>query len=112
MGMVNPLKQFDVCLVTLDPTIGAEIRKTRPCLVISPDSMNLSRLKTIIVAPMTSKIREYLPTRINLIFQRKKGQVALDQLRAIDRGRIISILGNINQKERTEVSRILQIMFS
>lgn len=111
MGVVNSLKQFDVCLIDLNPTVGAEIRKVRPCLVISPDSINLSRLKTIIVAPMTTKIREHFPTRINIIFQHRKGQVALDQLRAIDRGRIINILGAINQKEKIEVSRILQILF-
>jgi mRNA interferase MazF len=106
------LKRFDVCLINLDPTMGAEIRKTRPCLIISPDSMNLSRLRTVIIAPMTSQIREHFPTRVNVLFQRKKGQIVLDQLRTIDRTRIIKNLGIIHPKEKEEVLRILQIMFS
>lgn len=107
------VKRFDVCLVSLDPTKGSELQKTRPCLVISPDSMNLSKLNTVIIAPMTSVIREQFPTRVNLEFKNKKGQVALDQIRNIDRSRIIKMLGSIHsQKVRSHVLQILQTMFS
>lgn len=74
---VVSVERFDVCLITLDPTVGSELQKTRPCLVISPDTMNLSRLSTIIIAPMTSTIREGFPTRVRIEFQGKKGHVAL-----------------------------------
>ena len=70
------LKRFDICLVNLDPTIGSEMKKKRPVVIISPDSMNLSRLKTIIVAPMTSRVRDDFPTRVTLNFNNKKGQIA------------------------------------
>ena len=79
------LKRFDICLVNLDPTIGSEMKKKRPVVIISPDSMNLSRLKTIIVAPMTSTVRDGFPTRVTLNFNNKIGQIALDQVRSIDR---------------------------
>lgn len=105
------LKRFDVCLVNLDPTPGSEIKKTRPVVVVSPDSMNKSRLKTIIVAPMTSSIRDHFPTRVNVNFKKKKGQIALDQIRAIDRIRIIKVMGSINAEEENKVLEILSIMF-
>lgn len=106
------IKRFDICLVTLDPTTGSELQKTRPCLVISPNSMNESRLKTIIIAPMTSTIRQQLPTRVDIIFQAKQGQIALDQLRVIDRARVIKVLGAIQVlKIRDNVLQILQNMF-
>ncbi len=110
--MVEP-KRFDICLVTLDPTVGSELQKTRPCLVISPDSMNLSRLKTTLIAPMTSTIKEPFPTRVTLEFQGKKGQIALDQLRVIDRSRIIKVVGSITKtKTSQQVLQILQEMFT
>ena len=103
---VTAIKRFDVCLVSLEP------QKTRPCLVISPDNMNLSRLKTIIVAPLTSVIRHQFPSRVDLEFQGKNGQVALDQLRVIDRVRVVKVLGNItNQKVKNNVLQVLQVMF-
>ena len=105
------LKRFDVFLVNLDPTLGSEIRKTRPAVVISPDSMNLSRLKTVIIAPMTSTIKENFPTRVNTEFKDKKGQVALDQLRAIDRSRLIQKLGCIDKKTQLNLLTLLTIMF-
>ncbi|WP_199741651.1 type II toxin-antitoxin system PemK/MazF family toxin [Legionella sp. km535] len=83
------IKRFDVFLVNLDPTIGSEIKKTRPAVIISPDSMNLSRLKSVIIAPMISTIKDNFPTRILTKFKDKKGQIALDQLRSIDRTRIV-----------------------
>src|SRR5688572_22405670 len=95
---VVKIKRFDVCLVGLDPTVGSEFKKTRPCLIISPDSMNLSKLKTIIIAPLTTTIHSY-PTRVTLEFQNKMGQVAFDQLRTIDRSRIIKVLGTIHSQK-------------
>ena len=108
--MVN-IKRFDIVLVTLDPTVGSEIKKTRPAVIISPDSMNLSRLKTVIIAPMTSTIKENFPTRIITEFKGKKGQVALDQLRAIDRIRLIQKLGVINKETQLALLNTLIIMF-
>jgi mRNA interferase MazF len=106
-------KRFDVVLVKLDPTQGSELKKTRPCLIISPDSMNESRLATLIVAPLTSKVHLGYPTRILTVFQDKKGQVALDQLRVIDRSRIVKIVGNISNKFFQEtILNTLQLMFS
>jgi len=104
------LKRFDVCLVKLDPTVGSEIKKTRPAVVISPDSMNLSRLKTIIIAPMTSILHEDFPTRVSVIFKSKKGEIALDQLRAIDRSRIVKNLGCIPQQTQKDILNLLEIM--
>ena len=77
------VKRFDVYLVNLDPTIGKEIKKTRPCLIISPDEMNRF-ISTVLVAPMTTKGRDY-PTRISCKFQRRSGQVVLDQIRTVDK---------------------------
>jgi mRNA interferase MazF len=112
MDMVKlKLKRFDVCLVNLDPTIGSEIKKTRPAVIISPDAMNVSRLKTVIVAPMTSKVREDFPTRVNTFFNNKAGQVALDQIRAIDRTRIIKKIGQVDEDTRETILKTLSIMF-
>lgn len=110
MGMVD-YKRFDIVLVSLDPSLGTEIQKTRPCLIISPNEMN-KFLKTIIVAPMTTVLRDY-PSRILLDFQEKRGNVVLDQIRAIDKSRIISKLGKIdNNQKQKEVLDILQEMFA
>ncbi len=110
MDMVK-LKRFEIFLVNLDPTVGSEIKKTRPIVIISPDSMNLSRLKTVIIAPMTSTIKENFPTRIDIAFQDKKGQVALDQLRAIDRSRLIKKLGFLDNEAQLNIRNTLTIMF-
>lgn len=83
--------RFDVWLVNLDPTIGSEIKKTRPALVVSPDEMN-AHIATVIIAPMTTKGRDY-PTRVPCVFQGKSGQVVLDQLRTVDRLRLVKKLG-------------------
>ena len=108
--MVSPTpKQDEVWLVTLDPTHGAEIRKTRPCLVVSPDEMN-GYLQTIIVAPMTTVMRPY-PTRVPLRFQGKSGQAALDQLRAVDRQRLVRKLGTISANTARQASEVLVEMF-
>jgi mRNA interferase MazF len=100
----------EVWLVSLDPATGSEIRKTRPCLVISPDEMN-RHLRTVIVAPMTTAQRPY-PTRVALSFQGKRGQVALDQLRAVDRQRLVRKLGSISSKAAETVSALLVEMFT
>jgi mRNA interferase MazF len=103
-------QQDEVWLVTLDPTQGAEIQKTRPCLVISPDEMN-EYLQTVIVAPMTTVKRPY-PTRVEVRFQGKRGQIALDQLRAIDRKRLVRRLGAIPSSTAQAASDTLLEMFS
>lgn len=105
------IKRFDVFLVNLDPTIGSEIKKTRPAVIISPDSMNLSRLKTVIIAPMTSTIKDNFPTRILTEFKDKKGQIVLDQLRSIDRTRIVKKLGVIEREAQNKVLDLLSIIF-
>jgi len=88
------VRRFDVWLVNLDPTIGSEIQKTRPALVISPDEMN-AHIATVIIAPMTAKGRDY-PTRVRCPFQGKSGQVVLDQLRTVDRQRLVKRLGEVD----------------
>jgi mRNA interferase MazF len=111
MAVVNRFPQRDeVWLVSLDPTHGAEIRKTRPCLVISPDEMN-RHLQTVIVAPMTTTIRPY-PTRVPVRFQGKSGQAALDQLRAVDRQRLVRKLGATSPNAAQQTSEVLIEMFS
>ena len=104
------VKRFDVYLVNLDPTIGSEIQKTRPCLVISPDEMNRN-IRTVIIAPMTSAPKDY-PTRISCTFRKKQGQIVLDQLRTIDKARLIRKLGTIDSKAQLDVISILQRLFA
>ena len=99
MGVV--VKRFDVFLVNLDPTIGSEIKKTRPCVVISPDEMN-RYIATVIIAPMTTKGRTY-PTRVACQFQGKDGQIVLDQIRTLDKTRLVKKLGQISQDEQVAV---------
>src|SRR4026209_248049 len=95
------VKRFDVYLINLDPPIGREIKKTRPCLVISPDEMN-QYIATIIVAPMTTQGQAY-PTRVPCRFQGKDGQIVLDQIRTVDKTRLVKRLGQINTSTQTEV---------
>jgi len=102
------IKQYHVYLINLDPTIGHEIKKTRPCIVISPNEMN-NAIQTIIIAPMTTKSHNY-PTRIQLTFQKKKGFIVLDQIRTIDKKRIVLELGKINNNIISEIKSILQEM--
>jgi len=106
----GPPRLDEVWLVSLDPTQGSEIQKTRPCLVVSPDESN-RHLRTVIIAPMTTVARPY-PTRVALTFQGKQGQVALDQLRAIDRQRLVRKLGRISPKAAAAVSTVLVEMFT
>jgi mRNA interferase MazF len=102
--------RFDVVLVNLEPTVGSEIKKTRPCLVISPDEMN-RHLRTLIVAPMTTKGISYA-TRVACRFQGKAGQVVLDQIRTVDRARLVKRLGRISGKASAAVLQMLQEMFA
>jgi len=106
----DPPRLDEVWLVSLDPTRGSEIQKTRPCLVVSPDEVN-RHLRTVIVAPMTTVERPY-PTRVALLFQGKRGQVAVDQLRAVDRQRLVRRLGRISSKTAEAVSSVLLEMFA
>lgn len=108
MGM--EVRRFDVWLVNLDPTLGSEIRKTRPCLVVSPDEMN-RHIATVIVAPMTTKGRTY-PTRVPCRFQRKTGQIVLDQLRTVDKARLVKRLGRIGGSVQRTTLAVLGEMFA
>lgn len=110
MEVVGYPHRDEVWLIRLDPSLGAEIEKTRPCLVISPDEMN-EPLQTVLVAPMTTTILNY-PTRITLTFHGKTGQVALDQLRTVDRDRLIRRLGVISSKAAQQASTVLLEMFA
>jgi len=104
------VSRFDIFLISLDPTKGSEIKKTRPCVVISPNEMNRN-IRTVIVAPMTSSKRNY-PTRVNLMFQNKSGQIVLDQIRTVDQQRLIKKLGSISSSTQTKVLQILQELFA
>jgi mRNA interferase MazF len=106
MGMV--INQYDVYLVNLDPTQGSEIQKTRPCLVISPNEMN-HFINTIIIAPMTTKSHNY-PTRIEIDFENKNGWIVLDQIRTIDKIRLIKKMGQIDKKTIQKVKDTLREM--
>ena len=106
---MSPPRQDEVWLVSLDPVQGSEIRKTRPCLVVSPNEAN-EFLRTVIVAPMTTVERRY-PTRVRITFQGKQGQVALDQIRAVDRQRLVHKLGAAPAESVQAVSAVLVEMF-
>ncbi len=113
MGMVKQeivkVRQYDVYLINLDPTVGHEIKKARPCLVVSPDEMNV--LKTVIIAPMTTVLRDF-PFRVPIRFGGKSGQVALDQIRCVDKVRLIKKLGVIDTVYANEISKTLVEIFS
>jgi len=104
------VNRFDVILINLDPTVGSEIKRTRPCLIISPDEMNRN-IRTLIVAPMTTAGKDY-PTRVRCNFKRKKGQIVLDQIRTIDKTRIFKKLGTISPKAQLDVITVLQQLFA
>jgi mRNA interferase MazF len=103
------LRQYQIVLVNLDPTIGSEIKKTRPCVIISPDEMN-KYLRTIIVAPMTTTSRKY-PTRIEVKHDNKIGWIVIDQIRTIDKQRIIKTLGRLSQPEVKELKSVMKETF-
>jgi mRNA interferase MazF len=104
------ISRFDVYLVTLDPTVGSEIQKTRPCVVVSPNELNRNS-RTIIVAPMSTKGKAY-PTRVTCRFQGKDGLVVLDQIRAVDRVRLFKKLGRLNRDVSARVLDVLQELFA
>ena len=104
------MKRFEVYLVNLDPTQGSEIKKTRPCIIVSPDEMN-TYISTVIIAPMTTKGRDY-PTRIYCEFQGKQGQVVLDQIRTVDKSRLVKRLGKIDRTTQTNVLAVLAELFA
>ena len=102
------INQYDIFWVDLNPTIGHEIKKFRPCVILSPDEMNLN-IDTIIIAPMTTKSRSY-PTRVKVTFERKLGWIVLDQIRTIDKIRLKEKTGPLKETEITEVKSILKEM--
>ena len=104
------VKRFEVYLVNLDPTVGSEIQKTRPCVVVSPDEMN-RHINTVIVAPMTAHGRSY-PTRVPCRFQGKDGQVVLDQLRTVDKLRLVKRLGRVSPAAQKDILAVLAEMFA
>ena len=103
------IRQYDIVLVNLDPTKGSEIKKTRPCLVISPNEMN-RYLRTLIVAPITSSGKAY-PTRVKIQHNKKMGWAVIDQIRTIDKSRVLKVLGTISQKEIESCKRVLKETF-
>ena len=102
------MKQYEVYLINLDPTIGREMKKTRPCVIISPDEMN-ENIGTVIIAPLTTKSHNY-PTRVGIVFEEKNGWVVLDQIRTIDKTRVVKKLGNIREKEIRKIKKIIMEM--
>ncbi len=110
MDLVAYPQRSEVWLVSLEPTIGSEIKKTRPCVIVSPNETN-KLLRTLIVAPLTSTIKNY-PTRLSIVFQDRKSSVALDQIRTVDKSRLMKKLGNIPSRESQSIADILVEMFS
>lgn len=104
------VNRFEVYLVNLDPTVGSEIRKSRPCVVVSPNEMN-HHLQTVIVAPMTTQGKSY-PTRVPCAFKGKRGNVVLDQLRTVDQSRLVRRLGTLDAKTSSDVLAVLQGLFA
>ena len=103
------ISQYEIVLVNLDPTIGSEIQKTRPCVVISPDEIN-HNLRTIVIAPMTTKSRSY-PTRVKVKHNNQTGWVVIDQIRTIDKVRIIKALGSLNPSEVAACKSVIKETF-
>jgi mRNA interferase MazF len=106
MGLV--MRQYEIYLVNLDPTVGYEIQKTRPCVIVSPDEMN-KHIGTIIIAPMTTKSHKY-PTRLEINLQNKKGWIVLDQIRTIDKQRLIKKVGEIDENDVLKIKEIIMEM--
>ena len=104
------MKRFEVWLVNLEPVLPSEINKTRPCIVISPDITN-KYLNTVTIAAMTSSIKNY-PTRVDCVFKRKKGQIALDQIRSVDKIRLVKLLGKLDEAVSKNLCEVLTEMFA
>lgn len=103
------LTQYAIVLVNLDPTVGSEIKKTRPCVVVSPNEMN-KYLNTIVVAPMTTNLKKY-PTRISVAHNRKEGMVAIDQIRTVDKKRVVKIFKGLTKSEIQKCKEIIKETF-
>ncbi len=103
------IKQYQIALVNLDPTIGSEMKKTRPCVILSPNEMN-TYLQTVVIAPMTSSQKSY-PTRVEVKHNKRKGWVVLDQIRTIDRKRIVKTFESLSEKEINKIKKIIQETF-
>ena len=101
--------QYDIVLVNLDPTVGSEIQKTRPCVIVSPNEMN-KYLNTIVIAPMTSSVKKY-PTRISVNHDGKKGMIVIDQIRTVDKKRIVKVLGKLNKTEIKSTKEVIKETF-
>jgi len=108
--MVMEYLRYEVYIINLDTTIGSEIKKTRPCVIISPNEMN-TNISTVIVAPLTSTKRNY-PTRVNCRVQKKEGQIVLDQIRTVDKKRLIKKIDVINKRTRLKIHSVLEEMFA
>lgn len=106
---MKEVNRFDIWLITLDPTVGSEIKKTRPCVVISPDEM--SALRTVFIAPLTSKGFD-LPMRLKIKFQGQTGLILLDQIRAVDKTRFIKKMGDLDKSKSKKLCQLLQEMFT
>jgi mRNA interferase MazF len=103
------LVQYSIVLINLDPTLGSEIQKTRPCVIVSPNEMN-KHLSTIVITPMTSSLKEY-PTRIPVNHNDKKGMIAVDQIRTVDKKRIIRLLGQLDKTEIKMTKEVIKETF-
>ncbi len=103
------VNRFDIYIESIDPSRGSEIKKTRPCVVISPDEMN-HNINTVIIAPMTSSVKQY-PTRVPVEFQGKKGQIVLDQIRTVDKARLIKKIGRLTKSTYVKISSTLLEIF-
>ena len=103
------VKQYHIVLVNFDPTLGSEIQKTRPCVIVSPNEIN-DNLRTVVIAPMTSTSRKY-PTRVKIKLNNQEGWVVIDQIRTIDKIRIVKKLGSLSEKETQECKRVIRETF-
>ena len=107
--MVKKIHQYEICLINLDPSVGSEMKKTRPCIILSPDEMN-DNLKHFIIAPMTKTIRKY-PTRVNIKFKSQDGEIALEHIKSLDKLRIVKKIGELEKKTIKEIKKKLQEIF-
>ena len=103
------ITQYSIVLVNLDPTLGSEIKKTRPCVIVSPDEMN-KYLNTIVLAPMTTNMKRY-PTRVSIEHDGKKGMIVIDQIRTVDKIRILKILGKLTKSEIKKCKEVIKETF-
>ena len=101
--------QYSIVLVNLDPTLGSEIKKTRPCVIVSPDEMN-KYLNTIVLAPLTTNMKRY-PTRVSVEHDGKKGMIVIDQIRTVDKIRILKVLGNLTKSEIKKCKEVIKETF-